>query len=102
MDYFENECKTCHAFCATCSGPSELDCVLGILYWVDVHFLIKLKKNNILGCQISTYRNNTDNQCKSCSSNCARCFGPDELDCLIGKKKQNKKNDKFHLKGFLS
>jgi hypothetical protein len=80
-------CATCHATCATCSGPGDKECTSCL----DVNTMSKNGNGAIapahactkqLNCAVGSIKDPFSSQCASCDPACLDCFGSTSSSCL--------------------
>jgi len=71
-------CVTCHASCATCSGPSEEECVA----CASSHPFFSAPGTCLASCLPIAKYADSSNVCKPCDGACGTCSGATSSDCV--------------------
>lgn len=61
------QCQSCDSKCATCTGPSETQCL-------QCKNLVFDSGSCVKSCAAGKYFNNANNQCATCSPSCINCY----------------------------
>ncbi|KAL4461137.1 hypothetical protein ABPG73_001250 [Tetrahymena malaccensis] len=71
----QNECKSCHTDCSSCTGPSQNQCIKCL----NANKFIRTDTKICGDCDLNQY--GEDSVCKSCHKDCSECSGPSDLEC---------------------